>query len=34
VLGLLGLGDLVDAGALLERTRLDLKEEPPPAGSA
>jgi hypothetical protein len=27
VLGLLGLQDLLDAGAILERTRLELQDE-------
>jgi radical SAM-linked protein len=30
VLGLLGLEDLLDAGAVLERTRLELEDEQPP----
>jgi radical SAM-linked protein len=30
VLGLLGLADLLDAGAVCTRTRLELQDEPPP----
>jgi radical SAM-linked protein len=32
VLGLLGLEDVVDAGAVVERTRLELEDEPPNPG--
>ena len=31
VLGLLGLGDVLERGAVFERTRLELDDEPPAA---
>ena len=30
VLGLLGLQDVIEAGAVIERTRLELEDETPP----
>jgi radical SAM-linked protein len=34
VLGLLGLRDVTEAGAVVERTRLELEDETPPPGAA